>query len=305
MIYLLFLSFLLFVFVAILRIKKQKRKSFIQQIVIPEHVGYRKRIPLYDKVEHLDIALDSHFQERIKKRYMDEHNEKLAVEHEFDLLFLELKRFFIMCSLLKNVPMFSEKVDAIWHEMLMFTQEYEQFSNHYYGKFLHHEPVVEKVPEPDNRAFFDLIYTQLFEFTAYTPLAWGAFYRNPLNRNEVEEILSLSVDDIKQKYFREDADNGVVIALIEHLKEVIEDSLEQKEFKIEPHHYKKIQEHSPLLASGMIFYSVYHADSYEQYMTPNDASSLPSNSSSGCGTGGNSNCGGGGSSCGGGGCGSS
>lgn len=38
---------------------------------------------------------------------------------EYRWKLLELKRYFIMASLLKQLPMFSEEVDELWHEMLM------------------------------------------------------------------------------------------------------------------------------------------------------------------------------------------
>jgi uncharacterized membrane protein YgcG len=302
------MSFLLMVSVIVVAVwtikrnKKQKRKAFIEKIEIPNNIGYRKEIPLRHKVKDLDIALDNHFQERIKNRYMDEHANKLVVEHEYDLLFLELKRFFVMCSLLRYVPMFSEKVDDIWHEMLMFTKEYDQFSKKFYGQFLHHEPVEKKTPQPDSRAFFDLVYTQLFEFTAYTTHAWGGFYQNPLNRNQIEEFLYKPVTELKQEYFRQDADNELVTSLILELKDTIQLALREKNVKIQPNHYKRIQEYSPLLATGMIYYSVNNPELYAKHMIPAHSTSS-SNCSSGCGTGGDGDSGSGsscGSSCGGG-----
>jgi hypothetical protein len=36
--------------------------------------------------------------------------------------------------------MFSEEVDEIWHDMLLFTQKYQVFSEQFLGTMLHHTP---------------------------------------------------------------------------------------------------------------------------------------------------------------------
>ena len=54
--------------------------------------------------------------------------------------------------------MFSKRVDDIWHEMLMFTREYETFSKKFYHELLHHTPNNDPTPIPFERAFFDWVY---------------------------------------------------------------------------------------------------------------------------------------------------
>jgi hypothetical protein len=58
--------------------------------------------------------------------------------------------------------MFSEKVDYLWHQMLMFTREYDDFSKNYLGSVLHHSPNAKETPDPDLRGFFDWVYSELF-----------------------------------------------------------------------------------------------------------------------------------------------
>ncbi len=36
--------------------------------------------------------------------------------------------------------MLSEDVDEIWHDMILFTKEYQRFSEKFLGKMLHHIP---------------------------------------------------------------------------------------------------------------------------------------------------------------------
>lgn len=80
-----------------------------------------------------------------------------------------------MASLLKQVPMFSDEVDDLWHEMLMFTKSYADFCAELMGSTVHHEPAITRRETPGARAWFDWVYCQLFEFTPYSAAIWGDF----------------------------------------------------------------------------------------------------------------------------------
>jgi hypothetical protein len=40
-----------------------------------------------------------------------------------------------------------KEIDDMWHEFILFTQDYADFCNHYFGEFIHHKPVI-----PDDNA---------------------------------------------------------------------------------------------------------------------------------------------------------
>jgi hypothetical protein len=40
----------------------------------------------------------------------------------------------------ETIPMFSPKIDAIWHENLMFTKEYANSCDEMFGCYMHHNP---------------------------------------------------------------------------------------------------------------------------------------------------------------------
>lgn len=262
--------------------KRLKMNSLIREIEVPTLLGYKKVLPLEQKILQLEVSLEKHFGDKVKRRFMEEH--KKTSSHEYNLLYFELKRFFFICSLLKNVPMFSPKVDDIWHEMLMFTKDYESFSNEFFNQFLHHEPVEVKVKDRNGRAFFDLIYTQLFEMTTYTEIAWGKFYKNPLNRDLIKEIKSSSYSELKKKYFRVNADDVIINVLIQRLKDTVNLTIIKKNFDVSPIHFRNPKENCLLLTGAMIFFSYYENDNYDSHMvSPQEASGL-NNSSSGCST---------------------
>lgn len=75
--------------------------------------------------ENLDQSLSKSYMKHVEERVM---KDKKLKENEYNWRLLDLKRYFILTSLLKESPMFSNKVDDLWHEMLMFTREYDDFS---------------------------------------------------------------------------------------------------------------------------------------------------------------------------------
>ena len=80
--------------------------------------------------DHLEQSLSKSYLKNVEERVKKEIKLK---ENEYNWRLLDLKRYFILTSLLKESPMFSEKVDDLWHQMLMFTREYDDFSKKYLG----------------------------------------------------------------------------------------------------------------------------------------------------------------------------
>jgi hypothetical protein len=76
--------------------------------------------------------------------------EKLLKEHivetedEGEALFLEVKRYIVANHLVApdapRCSMYSLLVDEAWHQFVLFTREYTDFSLRHFGRFIHHEP---------------------------------------------------------------------------------------------------------------------------------------------------------------------
>jgi hypothetical protein len=104
---------------------------------LPFNLGLLPSVPLEDSVHRLEASLPPEFVERLQARVAKTTN---MSEDEFACVFYELKRFFLMNLILKRTPMFSEKADEVWHEMLMFTREYHSFGESFCGSVIHHAP---------------------------------------------------------------------------------------------------------------------------------------------------------------------
>ncbi|MCM3575205.1 hypothetical protein M3172_18570 [Mesobacillus subterraneus] len=163
--------------------------------------------------------------------------------------------------------MFSSEVDEVWHEMLMFTKQYESFSQKYLGRMLHHTPNLALEPAPQQRAFFDWVFAQLFEITEYTWQAWGDFFHYPMDQQLLQKISSLSDDELKQQFFRITEDN---LELVDYLTKQLRSQL-RKAQEIYSVDRKGTFERPGLfgdlsgLSLVMVFYSYYYFDEYWDY----------------------------------------
>jgi len=69
---------------------------------------------------------------------------RIAKEHNYSIktakkLVREAKRMLYLSVSTNSTISPSHHVDMAWHEMLMFTRFYQEFSN-FIGKFIHHDP---------------------------------------------------------------------------------------------------------------------------------------------------------------------
>lgn len=76
----------------------------------------------------------------------------------------ELKRYLIMAAVFGKVEMFNSVIDELWHIMLNYRQEYDEFCQAFIGRTIQHHPHSEPVFKPDERT--------LLTFTMYSYLRW-------------------------------------------------------------------------------------------------------------------------------------
>lgn len=136
-----------------------------------------------------------------------EHNQILTAadkEKEYDLLEREALRFLFLSTIFKEVPMYSEHVDEVWHIMLLFTENYQQFSYELLGEsnLIHHAPNIDYTPAPKVRAYFDFLYTAFFGVSKYAQNKYGRFYRMVLDKGIIADFSGEPTSLIYAHYFR-------------------------------------------------------------------------------------------------------
>ncbi|GMK38188.1 hypothetical protein PCCS19_12420 [Paenibacillus sp. CCS19] len=170
----------------------------------PGALGIAAGHPARSAAERLEDALSSDYEARVQ--YRVQSAKPGMTQSEWAWTWFELKRYFLMCALLRNVPMYSTKADEVWHEMLMFTREYESFCQQFCGAYIHHAPhgKDDNKPEDGSRAWFDWLYAELFEMSPVSGKVWGSFFREPLSRSRLSELESMSEQTIRSEWFRSD-----------------------------------------------------------------------------------------------------
>ncbi|WP_051286796.1 hypothetical protein [Paenibacillus taiwanensis] len=193
----------------------------------PEHLGTSEGDPVYPLVLQYERSWHSTYEERLKQRVLADNTS--MTDEEYSWRKLELDRYFIVCAILKEVPMFSRKIDDLWHDMLMFTADYDQWSARYIGVKIHHQPTLEMKPTPGLRAWFDWVYSQLFEPEPYTRLLWGPFFRHPLEPKLLEQLAEGTEDELLNHVFRRDTAERYpeILGVIRFLMQRAKDQLVQ------------------------------------------------------------------------------
>lgn len=82
-----------------------------------------------------------------------------TTEQEAEDLFADVKKFLFYANLEKTPVSPSRRVDEAWHEFLVFTRDYANFCNTFFGKFIHHNPFTQErqlyVSDEDRRSDCD------------------------------------------------------------------------------------------------------------------------------------------------------
>ncbi|MBU7319768.1 hypothetical protein [Paenibacillus oleatilyticus] len=236
---------------------------------LPAGLGLQPGVPLKSAADRLEQALQAEYGDRLRKRVLGKYPSMSEAEYEWKLL--ELKRYFLMTAVLKEVPMFSEAVDDIWHEMLMFTREYQRFGETLLGATIHHAPHTSGTPDPGGRAWFDWVYAHLFTATPFTGQIWGSFFRYPLDRQRIDRLSSESEEELEQLWF-----NRKAAAQFPEIRQTVRWLIEQakdqlRQAAVNPTYAERPSESHgpslmPYLAGAMLFYSVTEFTGFNEQM---------------------------------------
>lgn len=306
---------------------------------LPIALGVPYGHPARKAAERLEASLGLDLESRVKDRVLKEYPK--MTDKEWNWTWFELKRYFLMCGVLRGVPMYSGQVDAVWHEMLMFTREYEQFSTRFCGEMIHHAPhAAGEQPPADQRAWFDWVYGELFTAAPASGRLWGGFFRTGMSESRLRELEERSESALREQWFNMKAAaryndlSETVDYLIHRAKSQLLSAKNNNSLDGEDNRSNRSFGYDPVLgATGMlsgllIYHSISNPDEFAMQMnqaqTEAERKAYGSEgSTAGCsgyfddgrddsgghdgGSGGDSSCGsggsdGGGSSCGGGGC---
>jgi hypothetical protein len=66
----------------------------------------------------------------------------VETREEAETLFGEVKRYLVLAFTEETVSweVYSRRVDEVWHQFVLFTREYVDFSTRYFSRYIHHNP---------------------------------------------------------------------------------------------------------------------------------------------------------------------
>ncbi|KQN96991.1 hypothetical protein [Paenibacillus sp. Leaf72] len=146
------------------------------------------------------------FESKLRFKVKESHPE--INDNDFNWLLHELKRFFILCEIMKNTGMYSSQVDIVWHQAILFTKEYQQFCTMYAGRVIHHEPRIGSILKHNDvnadRVLFEQCYRALFKIKPENLELLGKFTYSPdmLSKSFIHDLQNLSKIEIMNDYFR-------------------------------------------------------------------------------------------------------
>ena len=72
---------------------------------------------------------------------------QVTSEEDYQLRFTEWKKYVALLRIsAEGLGMVSQRVDMLWHQFILFTRHYTDFSEQFYGKYIHHEPKTSFTP---------------------------------------------------------------------------------------------------------------------------------------------------------------
>ena len=148
---------------------------------------------------------------RIKKR------QPTLTDVELRERWYELKKFLMLAGISKGLPMFSKKVDDIWHFFLEEKELYSQFCLDFIGEQIEHHPHETPTLLPTERAWFDMLYLSFFNVTSRSHL-WGKFVQKKKQHEKWIERIKNDPKAIIESFGRHSSDASSTHTLATFLK---------------------------------------------------------------------------------------
>lgn len=164
-------------------------------LVMPKPLGILDTVELSDEemaaLEKLDAAKFPYVREKLIKSGEVTAEEMDEVEREF-------KRFMALNHLGKGpIRMTSKKIDAFWHQFILFTRQYFDFCMLTFGHFIHHDPWTRETSnnlKTSSAANFEREYTAHF---GPIPAVWNF-------TNDLASCMSGNDDDCNGDHGQDD-----------------------------------------------------------------------------------------------------
>jgi hypothetical protein len=97
--------------------------------------------------------------------------EKECTAEEYEERFTEFKKYISIARIYREqLDMPSKEVDAVWHQFILFTRDYFDFCDRFYGKYFHHSPNIPSRPGSSDAGKLAELYNKTY---GKMPAVWN------------------------------------------------------------------------------------------------------------------------------------
>ncbi|MEY8754000.1 hypothetical protein AB9M93_05405 [Peribacillus frigoritolerans] len=143
-------------------------------------------------IEKLNTALDFNYMEKVNIEFRLQHPRDSQIK--VNQAWRELKRYLILAAVFGKVEMFNPVIDELWHIMLKYRREYDEFCQAFIGWAIQHHPHSEPIFKPDERTLFDFYYVQLFTVDSHSIQKWGKFFKHDKGLKLLRDFETLELE---------------------------------------------------------------------------------------------------------------
>lgn len=189
------------------RLKKQFNQTKSERFQEEFRQFYTQTLTI-DELDTVHIQLMKQLHIALHPEYMEKVNTAFRLkfprlsQQQVNVLWRELKKYFVLTAVFKQVDMFHSKVDELWHTMLEYKNEYDQFCQTFIGQSILHNPHIQPTHLPTERTLFDFYYVQLFTVNNDSIKIWGKFFKEDKGLSFVQAFTTNELGPLKQTYMR-------------------------------------------------------------------------------------------------------
>lgn len=238
-------------------------KRFLRPEMVNRDLGPSKGLPSHSLISHLNSSLPSEYIEALREEFM--RREPGIQDFEFDSILVELKRHFIMSFLFRDIPVYSSEVQRLWADMALYTGDYHQFCQRFFGKEFPYRILGERGDKLQmDRPTYDLFYGQLFNVNENNHTLSGKFFSDPLTDETLTFLKEADEKMIVDRFFQPFEGNileeeKLVRTLVKSVQELVSKTEEewnsfQEEWKTSPN--SRPYHHEMMFMFVMV--SIYH-----------------------------------------------
>ncbi|WP_240416693.1 hypothetical protein [Paenibacillus periandrae] len=159
----------------------------------PEWLGIRSGFALKPTILFLENSFSMYYEDILRERVMNLYGWS---DETYRILLFELKRYLIMRSTFKFIPLRGDQTRILWNEMIVHSDRFEKFCHTFAGRTLLPDPESSERPTHHYQAMFEWFYFSCYIPTEHSAAAWGGFHQYTFDQLILQRYKQMSHNTI-------------------------------------------------------------------------------------------------------------